>query len=155
MKTKPTEWDIFCIFANKETDQGLISKTNSSGSLILKKHKIKPSSWTLEHWLCGSSSWDSLPQTMWDLPRSGIQPVTPALAGGLLTTRSPVLCLVAQWCSAVCNLMDYCPPGSSVHGIFQARKLEQVATFFSRGSSQPRIELGSLALQVDPLLTEL
>ena len=31
----------------------------------------------------------------------------------------------------------YSPPGSSVHGIFQARILEWVAIFFSRGSSQP------------------
>jgi len=34
--------------------------------------------------------------------------------------------------------MDYSPPGSSVHGISQARRLEWVATSFSRGSSQPR-----------------
>ena len=32
----------------------------------------------------------------------------------------------------------YGPPGSSVHGILQARILEWVAIFFSRGSSQPR-----------------
>ena len=32
----------------------------------------------------------------------------------------------------------YSPPGSSVHGIFQARILEWVAIPFSRGSSQPR-----------------
>ena len=32
-----------------------------------------------------------------------------------------------------CNL-----PGSSVHGIFQARMLEQIALSFSKGSSQPR-----------------
>ena len=30
------------------------------------------------------------------------------------------------------------PPGSSIHGIFQARVLEWVAISFSRGSSQPR-----------------
>ena len=30
------------------------------------------------------------------------------------------------------------PPGSSVHGIFQARILESIAMPFSRGSSQPR-----------------
>ena len=29
-------------------------------------------------------------------------------------------------------------PGSSVHGIFQARILERVAISYSRGSSQPR-----------------
>ena len=34
--------------------------------------------------------------------------------------------------------MDCSPPGSSVHGILQARILEWVAVPFSRGSSQPR-----------------
>ena len=34
--------------------------------------------------------------------------------------------------------MDYSPPGSSVHGILQARILEWVAISFSRGSSQIR-----------------
>ena len=34
--------------------------------------------------------------------------------------------------------MDCSPPGSSVHGILQARILEQVAIPFSKGSSQPR-----------------
>ena len=36
------------------------------------------------------------------------------------------------------NTMDYSPPGSSVHGIFQVRILDWVAILFSRGSSQPR-----------------
>ena len=34
--------------------------------------------------------------------------------------------------------MDYSPPGSSVHGISQARILEWVAISYSRGSAQPR-----------------
>ena len=34
--------------------------------------------------------------------------------------------------------MDWSPPGSSVHGIFQARTLEWVAISFSRGSSLPK-----------------
>ena len=34
--------------------------------------------------------------------------------------------------------MDWSPPGSSVPGILQARKLERVAIPFSRGSSRPR-----------------
>ena len=46
--------------------------------------------------------------------------------------------LVAKLCPTVCDSMDYGPPGFSVHGISQARILEQVAIFFSRGSSQPR-----------------
>ena len=46
--------------------------------------------------------------------------------------------LVAQSCPAVCDPMDYSFPGSSVHGILQARILEWVAISFSRGSSWPR-----------------
>jgi len=34
--------------------------------------------------------------------------------------------------------MDLSPPGSSVHGILQARILEWVAMLSSRGASQPR-----------------
>ena len=37
-----------------------------------------------------------------------------------------------------CDLTDCSPPGSSVHGILQARILEWVATPFSRGSPRPR-----------------
>ena len=42
--------------------------------------------------------------------------------------------LVAQSCLTLCGPMDCRPPGSSVHGILQARILEWVAIFFSRGS---------------------
>ena len=45
---------------------------------------------------------------------------------------------VSQSCPTLCDPMDCGPPGSSVHGIFQAWILEQVAISFSRGSSQPR-----------------
>ena len=38
----------------------------------------------------------------------------------------------------LCNPMDCSPPGSSVHGMLQARILEWVVIPFSRGSSQPR-----------------
>ena len=48
------------------------------------------------------------------------------------------LCLVTQLCPTFCGPMDCSPPGSSVHGIFQARILEWVVISYSRGSSQPR-----------------
>ena len=44
-------------------------------------------------------------------------------------------------CSVVptfCDPMDYSQPGSSAHGIFQARIMEWVAILFSRGSSLTR-----------------
>ena len=40
-----------------------------------------------------------------------------------------------QSCPALCDPIDYSLPGSSVHGILQARILEWVAMFSSRGSS--------------------
>ena len=45
---------------------------------------------------------------------------------------------VTQLCPTLCDPTDCSPPGSSVHGILQARILEWVATPFSRGSSRPR-----------------
>ena len=45
---------------------------------------------------------------------------------------------VAQSCPTLCDPMDCSLPGSSVHGIFQARVLEWVAISFSRDSSRPR-----------------
>ena len=35
--------------------------------------------------------------------------------------------LVAQSCLTLCTPMDYSPPGSSIHGILQARILEWIA----------------------------
>ena len=45
---------------------------------------------------------------------------------------------VTQSCLTLCDRMDCSPPGSSVHGILQARMLECVAMPFSRGSTWPR-----------------
>ena len=61
------------------------------------------------------------------------------------TTLPTAICLlleceseVAQSCPTLCDPMDCSPPGSSIHGILQARILEWVAISFSRGSSRPR-----------------
>ena len=43
--------------------------------------------------------------------------------------------LVAQMCPTLYDFMDCNPPGSSDHGILQARILEWVAILFSRGFS--------------------
>ena len=71
-------------------------------------------------------------------------------------TLVPILCLylVAMSCLTLCNPMDCNPPGSSVRGILQARILEWVVVPFSRGSSQPRDQIGSPALQADSLLSD-
>ena len=56
------------------------------------------------------------------------------------------MCSVTQLCLTLCNPMDYSPPGSSVHRIFQARILEWVTISYSRSYlPNPGIELTSLA----------
>ena len=56
---------------------------------------------------------------------------------GILRVKSEVKVSVAQLCLTLSNPMDSSPPGSSVHGILQARILEWVARPSSRGSTQP------------------
>ena len=46
--------------------------------------------------------------------------------------------LVIKSCLTLCDPVDYIPPGSFLHGIFQARILEWVAISSSRGSSLPK-----------------
>ena len=57
---------------------------------------------------------------------------------GSLSISVPVKVLVAQLCLNCCNPMDCSPPGSSAHGILQARILEWVTIPSCRGSSRPR-----------------
>ena len=59
-----------------------------------------------------------------------------------------------QSCPTLCDPMDCSPPGSSVHGILQARLLECVAISFSWESSWPRDHTQISALQVDSLPRE-
>ena len=49
-----------------------------------------------------------------------------------------IVCVLSQSCPTLCEPIDCSPPGSSVHGIPQARILEWVAIALSRGSSRPR-----------------
>ena len=49
-----------------------------------------------------------------------------------------VCCMCSQSCLTLWDPMDCSPPGSSVHGIFQARILEWAAISYFRGSSQLR-----------------
>ena len=54
----------------------------------------------------------------------------------LIYESENVIALVAQSCPTLCDPVDYSLPGSSVHGILQARILEWVAVPFSRGFSE-------------------
>ena len=54
-----------------------------------------------------------------------------------------------KMCPTLSDPMDCSLPGSSIHGIFQARILEWIAVPFSRGSSQPRDPTRFPTLQED------
>ena len=68
----------------------------------------------------------------------------------------PVIGESEQLCLTLCNPMDCSLPGSSGHGIFQARTLEWIAISFSTGSSWPKDQTCSLpqSLQADSLPSE-
>ena len=62
--------------------------------------------------------------------------------------------LLLQLCPTLCNPIVCTPPGSSVHGILQARILECVAIPSPGNLPNPGIEPGSPALQADSLPSE-
>ena len=94
---------------------------------------------------CYQGMWSSCPRSMLTERLSAICcpgatgkiPVRVQLTDQRVTVRTCV-CLVAQSCLTLCDPVDCSPPGSSVHGILQARILEWVAMPSSRGSSRPR-----------------
>ena len=98
--------------------------------LSLQLHGLEPA-----RLLC---SWNSPGKNTGMGSRSLLQEVilTQELNPGLLHCESESE--VAQSCLTLCDPMDCSLPGSTIHGIFQARILEWVAISFSRRSSLPR-----------------
>ena len=65
-------------------------------------------------------------------------------------TQSPFMCcMLTQSCPILCGPMDHSLPGSSIHGISQARILEWVAISSSRELPNPGMEYTSPALALD------
>ena len=92
------------------------------------------------HGSLGPPPWDThhgaLTTSSTSVP-SPVQPPRPKIRG--------VVCvLIAQSCKTLCDPMDSSPPGSSVHGILQARILEWLALSCSRVSSCPYLWSDSL-----------
>ena len=81
-----------------------------------------------------------------DLPKSSLSsqilPVIESLIDEIISyifrKQSYILRLFLIITVTLCDPLDCSLPGSSVHGISQARILEWVAISFSRGSYQPR-----------------
>ena len=85
----------------------------------------------LKHWT-SRKSWETV------LFRKNVLS-KPEVQGKSLWKRTiPSSYLVTQSCLTLCDPIDCSLPGSSVHGILQARKVEWVAISFPSGSSRPR-----------------
>ena len=129
-----------------------------SSVCVLSHVQLFATSWTVAHQaplsmeFSRQENWSGVPfPSPGDLPNPRIKPASLsslALASSLPLTH---LCFlshrkkielqfssVTQSCPTLCDPMDCSPPGSSVHGISQARIQEWVAISFSRGSSQPK-----------------
>ena len=91
-------------------------------------YKEKTDSLREGHLLCGFSSRTGLPASLAHTLSHQTQ----------FNPFKEQQCSDAQLCLTLCDPMDCSPPGSSVHGILQARILEWVAISFSRGSAQPK-----------------
>ena len=81
-----------------------------------------------------------------------VMPSSHLILCGLLRLLSSIFSSVRIQCvraNSMCHIGLFAtlgPPGSSVHGLLQARMLEWVAISFSRGSSHPGVELRFPAL---------
>ena len=84
------------------------------------------------HFITMSSTNDKQPQTTWSklTKWKGIMNNSTKIVGHL----NYCCCLVTKFYQILCDPVDCTPPRSSVHGAFQARILEWIAIFFSRGS---------------------
>ena len=102
--------------------------------------------WTVAHQIPLSTGfprqeyWSEMPfPCPGDISHSGIEPTSPASAGGFFSTEPPekpisspaaaaaAAAKLLQSCPPLCDPTDGSPPGPTVPGILQARALEWVA----------------------------
>ena len=78
---------------------------------------------------CLQSFWPARPFPISPFFASGGQSIGASASASVLSMNAAAKSL--QLCLTLCDPIDGSPPGSPVHGIFQARTLEWVATAFS------------------------
>ena len=100
----------------------LVTRSPSWGIQYLTESTGKPGPVSLKNNCLQNGAWFSL--------------ITLGAYTVVFLVRSGQMC--ARLCPTLYDPMDCSLPGSSVHGIFQARILEWVAISSSRGSSRPR-----------------
>ena len=140
----PPKWGSSCSLETREHWR-LLSSVHHAEMMMPYQHGSFP------HWrpfppgtklcyLCFPAALHSTakhPRNIWRIKENQVFCSTAETCEGRLHVGLLLLlkALVAQLCLTLCDLMDCTLPGSSVHGISQARILEWVAISFSRVSS--------------------
>ena len=133
-----------CCCTMHELPEGSIDQEEASG-VIDMKDASNESIWEQHLYVLNDAIWCFHQGSMWmQGPASGMK-----LYICPVSLRSVVEVMVPQSYLTLCDLMDCSPPGSSVHGLFQARILEWVAIHFSRDLLDLGIVPGSPALEAD------
>ena len=111
---------------------GKRKKTNKHKIRLSKKHSTSPGLSHSKHWNNRVISYEKM-QLLLQVQVHQIQ----ERESSLTPWRSirTCACVLTQSCLTLCNPVDCSPKGCSVHGVFQARILEWVATPFSKRSS--------------------
>ena len=88
------QWLRICLPMQGSRVQSLVQKDPTClGAAEPVSHNY--GTWALEHRLSSCSTWTQLFLGVWDLPKSGIEPLSPALVGRFLTTEARVKSLCA------------------------------------------------------------
>ena len=132
--------------------RGFISTTEHFEMWLVQVKKISisgsKSNIFYEQWKYSKTSIFRLwTESMFHLCSRSLEMIDTVLTLWTMTVR---LCLVIQSCPTLCDHLDCSPPGTSVHGILQARILEWVTMTSPRDRPNPGIEPtspASLALQ--------
>ena len=95
------------------------SPAKNTGYMSSSRGSSQPRDWTCVSYFC-IAGWFFTISATWEVPLNECE---------VKVTKS---------CPTLCDPMDCSLPGSSIHGIFQARILEWIAVYSSRGSSQFR-----------------
>ena len=116
----------------------------TQASVVVARGLSSCGSWALQHWLSSCGTWAYLLNSMWDLPRPGVEPVSPALAGGFLTTVPPGKSLFWYLNEGCLNNIE----SAKFHGF----RLQWENRFLSKGNFFPTIWYHfSLSVYVAPL----
>ena len=122
-----------------------VREGNSSPRVENKSSQTSQKEGTGREWLSFMENLEVFQTKHWQRAKWGRSSSRKKLqARSLLQVGWKVKVLVALFCLTLCDPMNCSQPGSSVHGILQARIPEWVVILFSRGSSWTRDWVRSL-----------